>query len=330
MRYIARLTPAARVRSCFTSHPNERGQLVARDEGARAVLPRDRAGGVDEGAELRVDVAAQDRVGPRDGRVPRPLGPPRVEGLAGDQRSVRALGAARVSIDHHTGAGLYGDPRRFDTRHHVSGTEGVRRRFEDELGAEDLMGPEKVRLRRLEGELLDTAGGGDRIPVETQAPHVLGDHEDAHFAWVAAEGGHDEDRGELGHPGDPAQVPDGVVHERLGVGRPFAEEDLAAYDVRTRRHVKDVEPRRQDVARLEHLAERDDIDTLDCLPFRRKVTHLVTPGKHLLDRLHLVWRVGEEPLGRRRRLLRPSRARPQRKSERGAHEEPIGRQSEDT
>ncbi len=154
-----------------------RGAGLGGDAGALARI---------EVGELAAEEAAHDGVVPAQARAPGPLGQRGVEGLAVGERAVRALHAAGGAVDD----GARRDGGADAAPVEAWGSRSCRRaRSSPDRGRScrtpALVRPEEVLLAGLEEEVLVGAVLEGEGRVEAEAPHVLGDHEEAHVVGRA-------------------------------------------------------------------------------------------------------------------------------------------------
>ena len=220
--------PTPNVKSCFVAQPNERRSSksvwYSRARHSKGTLCW--VAGSEKVSSCALTYRALDDVLPRRARVPRPLGraPSRA---AAPRRAIRnePSGEPRRAVDHHVRARRRrrcASPRCAGScsRRPTVYADGCRRK----VALTVWCSPKRFRSSGCSSRSSSPPEVDDDVPARAQAPHVLGDDDQAHPSGRAADRGDDEHDRELR---ELPQVADRLVDQRLLVGLPRSQQHLA-------------------------------------------------------------------------------------------------------
>ena len=169
-----------------------------------------------------------------------------------------------IFVDDDVGVGADLEPTTLHAWREKIGAERERGRLINEARQDHLLRARQIRFCRFRRILLDSVRAREQILVETQAPHVFGDDEQAHAIGRASADRHADDHRQLRVV---AQISSGFVDDQLVPFRTLALQHLALDDVLPRRRVEHIHEPRNRITWLEDL-ERHHVDGLDYLSAR--------------------------------------------------------------
>jgi hypothetical protein len=228
------------------------------------------------------------------------------------ERPGRPLGAPGPAVQNGVRRGGRADSAAEEPRDDGAATDLQRCGTEDEVAKDLLVRADEVLLAGLDCEALERSILERKYGVEAQAPHVLGDDQQADAIRRAALQRYAEHERELTQP---AEVARRLVDERLVPLLADREQHLAFDYVMSRRHVEEPadghENDRQRVALLENI-ECNDVDALERLALGVRIDRPADLRYPLLNRLAFVGGVGVAALvGGGRLGVRPRRSQHQ-------------------